>query len=674
MSRTPAEGTNYNRESGDSGSNDGDGNGAWNPGIESKIPRRLQAQVTLFRDSNAQLDYSDAAELSELTGLAAIELATFRAERLVVHELLVRVTADLSVPDGPNYEDLGINLRGMVASILERHVTPQMPLIRSAFDAERERAAEVIDGHLSADLYLSRSGPETTPTTIPKPSTKPSMKNGSIEKSLAARFASLFSRAVKHERQGSDDTDASVRTLGAAAPLLPIPDPLVAVQKWRDHLSDISTTSGATDSGGTLGGTPGGSADDTSDLNRACLDALVRTVGGIVGQRGRLIADDALIRRIAVNLVSNERGALAIGALIGPIMNTAIASEGYRRLPAQAKPVIMNVKGASASGKSTIRPQQRLLAKKLDIPWEDFALISPDYWRKFLLDYPSLGDDFRYGAMLTGQELEIIDKKLDRYMAYKASCQAMSHLLIDRFRFDSFTLDPDRTAGSRLLTRFGHRVYLFFMVTPPNETVERAWIRGNKTGRYKAVSDLLYHNVEAFTGMPALFLSWVDSRDKKVHFEFLDNDVPEGSLPKTAAFGWNDCMTILDIERMLDIDRYRKVNIDARRPGDVLPAAELGAAQNLEFILKCRERIGEIVFADPDTEVIYARLLQGKLVWWDDVYLAKLDPLHSSRVVLDALGHNAGTAPTGSDRDGTPIDFRRERQATVGRWAEASSA
>jgi len=677
MSQTPAEGTNDNGENGHDGRIDDDSNGAWNPGIDSKIPRRLQAQVTLFRDSNAQLDYRNAAELSELTGLAAIELATFRAERLVVHELLVRVTADLSVPDGPNYEDLGINLRGMVAAILERHVTPQMPLIRSAFDAERERAARVIDGHLSADLYLSRSGPDPTPTTIQKastkastkPSTKPSTKKGPIGQRLAARFASLFSRAVKHERQVSDDTDASARTLGAAAPLLPIPDPLVAVQKWRDCLSDVSTTTGATS-----GETSAGSVDDASDLNRACLDALVRTVGGIVGQRGRLIADDALIRRIAVNLVSNERGALAIGALIGPIMDMAIASEGYRRLPAQAKPVIMNVKGASASGKSTIRPQQRLLAKKLDIPWEDFALISPDYWRKFLLDYASLGDDFRYGAMLTGQELEIIDKKLDRYMAYKASCQAMSHLLIDRFRFDSFTLDPDRTEGSRLLTRFGHRVYLFFMVTPPNETVERAWIRGNKTGRYKAVSDLLYHNVEAFTGMPALFLSWVDSRDKKVHFEFLDNDVPEGSLPKTAAFGWNDCMTILDIERMLDIDRYRKVNIDARRPEDVLPTAELGAAQNLEFILKCRERIGEIVFADPDTEVIYARLLQGKLVWWDDAYLAKLDSLHSSRVVLDALGHNAGTAPTGSDRDGTPIDFCRERQVTVGRWAEASSA
>ena len=35
--------------------------------------------------------------------------------------------------------------------------------------------------------------------------------------------------------------------------------------------------------------------------------------------------------------------------------------------------------------------------------------------------------------------------------------------------------------------------------------MERAWYRGEQFGRYKAVDDLLAHNVEAFTGMPELF-------------------------------------------------------------------------------------------------------------------------------------------------------------------------
>ncbi len=150
--------------------------------------------------------------------------------------------------------------------------------------------------------------------------------------------------------------------------------------------------------------------------------------------------------------------------------------------------------------------------------------------------------------MLTGRELEIIDKKLDKYMAAKATTGSLPHMLIDRFRFDSFTVNVETAEDSKLLSRFGDRVYLFFVVTHPVNTVERAFERGLKTGRYKAVDDLLYHNVEAFTGMPSLFLSWVNSRDKRIHFEFLDNDVALGELPRTAAFGWNGSLTILDTE------------------------------------------------------------------------------------------------------------------------------
>ena len=96
--------------------------------------------------------------------------------------------------------------------------------------------------------------------------------------------------------------------------------------------------------------------------------------------------------------------------------------------------------------------------------WKDFALISPDYWRKFLLDYNSLGADYKYGEKLTAFELEIIDKKLDLYMERKALAGEMPHLLIDRFRFDSFIVGGDGNYTSRLLTRFGQKVFLFFNI------------------------------------------------------------------------------------------------------------------------------------------------------------------------------------------------------------------
>jgi hypothetical protein len=46
---------------------------------------------------------------------------------------------------------------------------------------------------------------------------------------------------------------------------------------------------------------------------------------------------------------------------------------------------------------------------------------------------------------------------------------------------------------------------MFFIITPPEMTVERAWTRGLKVGRYKAVEDLLAHNVEPIPACPSYF-------------------------------------------------------------------------------------------------------------------------------------------------------------------------
>src|ERR1700689_3686876 len=155
-------------------------------------------------------------------------------------------------------------------------------------------------------------------------------------------------------------------------------------------------------------------------------------------------------------------------------------------------------------------------------------------------------------------------------MARKHSHGKMSHLLIDRFRFDSFAPDSDE-AGSNLLTRFGQTAYLFFVITPPEMLVERAWKRGLEFGRYKAVDDTLAHSVEAYSGIPDVFFTWVRRSDKRIQFEFLDNTVLLGERPRTVAFGNNDTVNLLDVGRMLDIDRYGRVNIDAVGPEFLYP-------------------------------------------------------------------------------------------------------
>jgi hypothetical protein len=460
--------------------------GAWNPGLETEVPREYLPLTTIFRSENVSTSIAEAHELSDYCGLPVHELVAFRADRLIVHELLIRVIFSLAVPDGRDYEDLGRNFREIAATILNRYIAPH-----------REELARDFERVKSSAFLM-------------------------IERELAKAFA----------------------------------DPIPAVE-------------------------------------------------------------------------ADER-------------------PGWRRL--------------LAFGAPKQRPR---------VPWEAFALINPDIWRKFLLDYGSLGAAYKYAGTLSGHEVEIIDKKLDRRMAARAASGEMSHLLIDRFRFDSFVPEWEGNGSSRLLTRFGDLVYMFFMITPPEMTVERAWTRGLKVGRYKAVEDLLAHNVEAFTGMPELFFTWALATGKRVHYEFLDNSVAEGLPPRTVAFGWNGEMTILDIKSMLDIERFRKINIHAQKPEEVYADKSLAPERNVDFLKRCARWISVIHFADHKTGQVYARLENGKWAWRDEQRFAAVlnDP--------DAKAGLRAIAPNVYNANGVPKTQRTnlaiEKAHTLGSWGEAAS-
>src|SRR5437763_15892121 len=99
--------------------------GPWNPGVESPIPPELRHLGTVFRPENVLTDYARVRELRDFTGLDESELVAFRPDRLALHEVLVRVTADMSVPDGPRIGELGINFRKIIVTILLRTVHPR---------------------------------------------------------------------------------------------------------------------------------------------------------------------------------------------------------------------------------------------------------------------------------------------------------------------------------------------------------------------------------------------------------------------------------------------------------------------------------------------------------------------------------------------------------------------
>ena len=585
--------------------------GPWNPGVQSPIPADLRHLCTTFRSENVLTSLDAADELHDLTGIPATELVAFRPRRLALHELLVRISADYAVPDGSRIEDLGINFRQMAGRVLEAWIEPAMPGIEAEYARLRQRAGDLIQAALQS------AGPAAAAADTHR------HRSG-----LFARFASR-------------------RTLTA----LPAPAPIGDVARITEFERRART------------------GDD--ELGRAVFRALARVSSALFNRHGAgWEARSGLIGPLAADLACNEIGGDTIGRSVETLLERAAVNERFYRLPPQQRPIVMNTKGPSAAGKSSLRPLQKRLAGDIGVSWADFALISPDIWRKQLLDYQSLGVHYKYAGAMTGDELQIIDAKLDRYMARKYQRGDMSHLLIDRFRFDSFAPNSNE-AGSNLLTRFGQTVYLFFVITPPELLVERAWNRGLEFGRYKAVSDTLAHSVEAYAGIPDLFFTWIGRSDKSVHFEFLDNSVRLGERPRTVAYGNNQTLNLLDLRRLIDIERFRRVNVAASAPEQLyLDRTRLAPEHNTGFLQRCIERFPEVNFADQATGQIYLRMAAGTAFAVDRQALERAAIDADTRAGIRAAAACAldGTAPLAHRTGYLHESAGAPRTPTLGQW------
>jgi len=541
---------------------------AWNPEIRSTLPAQYLPLSSLFRPENVFTTIETANELSGFTGLPVQQLICFRPKRLVVHELLIRVSADIFVSDGSKYEDLGVNFRAVVGRILSHYIEPELDQIVDRFERLRTDCNAMVAAELEARLFA--------------PPAESKASAGGF--SLAGLFGKKPAKAKATTSESREQRDQRI------------------LVDWKQQAES-----------------------DGDSLSSAVFSALCVIANALIIKHGRIIGDKELLTSLVTGLVCNQHGSEVIGETISPMIQQAITSEGYRLLPAQAEPVVINVKGASASGKSTMRPLQQKHIEKLGLNWQDFALISPDIWRKYLLDYDALGEATIYAGTLAGDEIPIVDKKLDRYIGKKALAGEISHLLIDRFRFDSFAPGRDSEQGSNLLTRFGHTVYLLFMVTPPPATVERAWLRGQQVGRFKSVDDLLDHNIEAFNGIPVLLFTWALRRDKTVYYEFLDNSVAHRQTPKTIAFGLNEEMYIVDFKCMLDIVRYTRINIEAANPDEVYPPTEQMLPEaNTAFVVDCAQKIPRINFVERDSGLVYACMESGRMQWVDHERLKRV--------------------------------------------------
>ncbi len=588
--------------------------GPWHPGISSQIPAELKPLCTVFRPEHVYTSFAVAQELHGLTGLAPSELVAFRPQRLVLHELLIRVTADFEVPDGSRIEDLGINFREITGLLLARYLEPRMASLVEIFAEARRELEVAVHAALARIIAAGEPG------------------------AGAAAGGGLLTRFRRRP--------------AAARP---------AAEDGAWGLPEIAECERLA-----------ASADD--GLDGLVYRTLMRVMSALFTTNGRAWGTRAQIVALTTDIAGNSHGGDALGHAMEPLLLEAAANEGYRLLPRQELPVVINTKGPSASGKSTLRPLQKKLAGDVGLSWRDFALISPDIWRKQLLDYGSLGDSYKYAGAFTGDELQIVDHKLDRYMARKNQRAGMSHLLIDRFRFDSFAPDSNE-AGSNLLTRFGHTVFLFFMITAPELLVERAWNRGLAVGRYKAVDDTLAHAVEAYSGMPDVFFTWIRRTDKIIRFEFLDNSVRLGEPPRTVAFGDNRTFHLLDAKCILDVERHARVDVNATAPQGLQPRPELLAPElNMGVLRRCVQEFPRVTFATRATGRIYLEIESGAVRYVDPEELrrAATDPDTLASIRAVAPGALAATHAV----PGGPRHLRSAHESAIpphGLWGEAPS-
>ena len=587
--------------------------GPWNPGITSQLTPELWRMCTIFRPENVFTTYDQAVEFRDLTGLPLPHLVVWRPERMVLHEVLIRVISDYEVPDpeGANVPSLGINLRRMTGAILQHHLAARMDWLISDYAPMREAIAKVVANELA--IAFDRTPQPPQPRTIPP----------------RRHLLDWLSRAPSPPR----DEEPSVR---------------------EDRLIDLWRAKSQGDA-----------------MAAATYGALIRVVSAIRGLHGGLWGSPDFLEPLITGLACNVHGAEVIAERVGPSIVEAAAAERFRPLPSQDRGIAMSTKGTSAAGKSTMRPMLRSLAARMGASWSDFALVSPDIFRRDLLDIDSLGRHYKYFGTFTSHELEVVDRKLDRHMARKAEIRATPHLLVDRFRFDSFA--PDSEEQKQLLARLGKRrlVYYLFMITPPEKTVERAWQRGLVVGRYKPVDDLLAHNVDAYAGMQSFFLARaLDPRSLNQHYEFVDNDVPMGEVPFTVAFGSHAEFNIVDVKPLVDMDRYCKINVDARRPEDLYPdARSLAVENNVAFLRTCIRAFPVLNLAHRDTGRIYARFERGRLAWKD---WAVTDAIEDS-ATLAALGAVAPELLVHTTT--SPLETARyldpARSVTLGRWGWA---
>jgi hypothetical protein len=134
-------------------------------------------------------------------------------------------------------------------------------------------------------------------------------------------------------------------------------------------------------------------------------------------------------------------------------------------------------------------------------------------------------------------------------------------------------------------------------------------------------------------------------------------------------------MNILDVGCLLDVERYRRVDVDASSPQALYRNAELLAPQlNAGFLRQCIERFREVRFADQASGRVWLRVANGTPVWADrDALVAALADPDTRAGLAAAVPHALdGTLPQAAASAFLTDFARAEPIRTLGAWGGSS--
>jgi hypothetical protein len=105
-------------------------------------------------------------------------------------------------------------------------------------------------------------------------------------------------------------------------------------------------------------------------------------------------------------------------------------------------------------------------------------------------------------------------------------------------------------------------------------------------------------------------------------------------------------MNIVNCSIFIDIERYQKINIRARRAEEVYPPTPtMSVENNIGFLKQCLQKIPKVNFVDQVTGTLYLRVEDGIFRVLDDrIMQTQLKDIERSRIFMAIAPHLSSAA------------------------------